>query len=119
MGGNAVYERTTSKDTHLFLSSAHLKVRQDALSPTPTHRNYVGCKETHRSSRQLRKHFETAHVNGKMRPQATPFYPKDLPLVPLPDIILPSYLIVAPPAQPFPISKDRHATFVPWVLFFF
>lgn len=56
-------------------------------------------------------------MNGKMRPQTTPFQPKDLPLVPLPDVILPSYLVVAPPAQPFPISKDRHAILGPWVVF--
>lgn len=35
VGGNAVYERITWKDTHSYLSSAHLKVRQDAPTPTP------------------------------------------------------------------------------------
>ncbi|KAF5332009.1 hypothetical protein D9758_014577 [Tetrapyrgos nigripes] len=76
---------------------------------------YKGCSETFNSTRLLLQHSEKSHGNGVLRPSAGPFTPR---LMPLPDAPsqLPSYMMVAKPVVPCPISRSRHETLGPWIL---
>ncbi|KAG6910140.1 hypothetical protein DXG01_012899 [Tephrocybe rancida] len=75
---------------------------------------YENCEETFRTPRQLARHHEAEHSNDVLKTSAMQFNPNLQSPADAPPLVIPSYLIE--PVQQPSISKERHATFGPWVL---